>query len=102
MRALIAMAALMTAVSNGLAQEFKDETINTLTADQKGALLDALLFAVADPFSTQVLEISALPGKEGDFCGLANTKNLNGAYSGFKVFKFSSATGKLSIDAECK
>jgi hypothetical protein len=101
MRALIAGFVLSVAVSNASGQEFKDNTETSLSADQKDALLSLLVNSVVDPFSTQIVRIQQSKSTPGDYCGFLNTKNLNGAYTGFKSFRFIPSGPRIYLDTLC-
>lgn len=95
--------AMMVWAARASAQEFKDDSILTVPDADKGAFLSALITTVTDPFSTQVLGLRAVTvtGSEEYFCGLINTKNSNGVYTGFKPFRFFTKGPRLYLDAKC-
>ncbi|MCJ2874772.1 hypothetical protein JUM41_11050 [Rhizobium pusense] len=101
MRALIIALALSATAITVLAQEFKDGTETALTAEQKAVLLSLLLTKVADPFSTQIIRLQQSRDNAGNYCGLLNSKNLNGAYTGFKPFRFIPDGPRIYIETDC-
>lgn len=91
---------LITAFStiDAASQEFKDSSQSKLTDDDLELLKDALVLTVADPYATQIIKVR----KTTDgFCGLLNSKNQYGGYTGFKPFKFIPARAKLYIGFRC-
>lgn len=101
MRALIAGFVLCVVVSNAWGQEFKDRTENVLSADQKETLLSLLLTSVSDPFSTQIVRIQQSKSTPENYCGFLNSRNLNGAYTGFKSFRFIPTGPRIYLDTFC-
>lgn len=101
MRALMIALTFSIAASSVQGQEFKDSTETVLTADQKAALLSLLLTNVTDPFSTQIVRLHQSSTKPDNYCGFLNSKNLNGAYTGFKPFRFIPDGPRIYVDAAC-
>ncbi len=84
------------------AQEFKDASFDSVPDNDKATFLSLLLGTVSDPFSTQVLRLKPAEGRSDRYCGFLNTKNLNGAYTGFKPFLFVTDQPRLYLDSECR
>jgi len=102
MKKLLLCIGFVALATGAESQEFKDSSIDAVPERDRAIFAAALVSTVSDPFSTQVLNINLVAGSEDKYCGLMNTKNLNGAYTGFKPFIFIASELRLYLDTKCR
>lgn len=83
------------------AQTVMDGSEDELDSDVVAALNSAFLAEVSDPYAVQLVKLRPSSRDESQVCGLFNAKNLSGAYTGFKTFRFVPASGKIYLDVAC-
>ncbi|QNQ62426.1 hypothetical protein IB024_01305 [Brucella sp. 6810] len=93
------------------AQEFVDETFQSLPKEAQSALSSSLDANFRDPEATKfkMLKFHSMEGEKNInnetlhgfyVCGLVNAKNKHGGYEGYKKFTFSSEQKSFSIGGD--
>lgn len=86
---LLAIVLMNAFLSDGAyAQTVMDQSDKSMDAKTVKEMLSAFTLKFPDPYAAQVIRLRQAKPGYADICGLVNTKNQYGAYTGFKPFRY--------------